>query len=61
MHPCSLASESFATRWTVARQAPLSMGFSRQESWDALLVPSPGDLPNPGMEIIYIKIIYAGI
>ena len=34
------------TPWTVARQAPLSMGFSRQEYWSGLLLPSPGDLPN---------------
>ena len=41
----------FATPWTVARQAPLSMGFSRQESWSGLSFPSPGDLPNPGIEL----------
>ena len=35
---------------TVAGQAPLSMGFSRQEYWSALLFPPPGDLPNPGIE-----------
>ena len=40
----------FATPWTVARQAPLSMGFSREEYWSGLLCPPPGDLPNPGME-----------
>ena len=40
----------FVTRWTVARQAPLSPGFSRQELWSGLLCPSPGDLPNPGIE-----------
>ena len=40
----------FATLWTVARQAPLSMGFSRQEYWSGLLFPSPGDLPNPEIE-----------
>ena len=40
----------FATPWTVARQAPLSMGFSRQEYWSGLPCPSPGDLPDPGME-----------
>ena len=34
----------------MARQAPLSMGFSRQEYWSGLPFPSPGDLPNPGME-----------
>ena len=38
----------FATQWTVAYQAPLSMGFSRQEYWSGLLFPSPQDLPNPG-------------
>ena len=36
--------------WTVARQAPLSMGFSRQEYWSGLLCPPPGDLPDPGTE-----------
>ena len=36
--------------WTVACQAPLSMGFSRQEYWSELPIPSPGDLPDPGVE-----------
>ena len=36
--------------WTVACQAPLFMGFSRQEYWSGLLCPPPGDLPNPGIE-----------
>ena len=40
------------TPWTVAHQAPLSMGFSRQEHWSGLPFPSPGDLPNPGIEPI---------
>ena len=40
----------FVTLWTVARQAPLSMGFSRQEYWSGLPFPSPGDLPNPGIK-----------
>ena len=40
----------FATPWTVACQAPLSVGFSRQEYWSGLPFPSPGDLPNPGIE-----------
>ena len=39
-----------ATPWTVARQAPPSMGFSRQEYWSGLPFPSPGDLPNPGIK-----------
>ena len=38
------------TLWTAARQAPLSVGFSRQESWSGLLCPPPGDLPNPGIK-----------
>ena len=40
----------FATPWTVAYQAPPSMGFSRQEYWSGLPLPSPGDLPDPGIE-----------
>ena len=40
----------FATRWTGAHQAPLSMGFSRQEYWSGLPFPSPRDLPDPGNE-----------
>ena len=40
----------FVTPWTVAHQAPLSMGFSRQEHWSGLPLPSPGDLSNPGIE-----------
>ena len=40
----------FATPWAVAHQAPLSMGFSRQEYWSGLPFPSPGDLPDPGIE-----------
>ena len=40
----------FVTRWTVARQAPPTMGFSRQEYWSGLPFPSPGDLPDPGIE-----------
>ena len=40
----------FATPWIAAYQAPLSMGFSRQEYWSGLPFPSPGDLPNPGIE-----------
>ena len=40
----------FATLWTVTYQAPPSMGFSRQEYWSGLPFPSPGDLPDPGIE-----------
>ena len=41
---------SFVTPWTVAPEATLSMGFSRQEYWSGLPFPSPGDIPNPGAE-----------
>ena len=40
----------FTTPWTVACQAPLSMGLSRQEYWSELPFPPPGDRPNPGVE-----------
>ena len=40
----------FVTPWTVAYQAPPFMGFSRQECWSGLPFPSPGDLPDPGIE-----------
>ena len=40
----------FLTPWTIAHQAPPSMGFYRQEYWSGLPFPSPGDLPNPGIE-----------
>ena len=40
----------FVTPWTVAHQAPLSMGLSRQEYWSGLPFPSPGDLPEPGIK-----------
>ena len=41
----------FATPWTAAHQAPPSTGFSRQEYWSGLPFPSPGDLPDPGIEL----------
>ena len=40
----------FNGQWTVAHQAPPSIGFSRQEYWNGLPFPSPGDLPNPGIK-----------
>ena len=43
-------SDSFVTASTVAHQAPLSVGFSRQEYWNGLPFPSPGDLPDPGIK-----------
>ena len=54
VHACVLSRFSriqlYAILWTVARQAPLSMGFSRQEYWRGLPCPPPGDLPYPGTE-----------
>ena len=51
---CHLVAKScptLVTSWTVACQAPLSMGFSRQEYWSGVPFPSPGDLPDPGIEL----------
>ena len=45
-----IGTRTSVTPWTGARQAPLSMGFSRQEHWSGLPFPSPGDLPDPGIE-----------
>ena len=51
MHAKSLQScLTHATLWTIAHQALLSMEFSKQEYWNGLPCPSPGDLPNPGIE-----------
>ena len=54
MYVCVLSRFSrvrlFATLWTVARQAPLSMAFSRQAYWSGYPRPSLGDLPHPGIE-----------
>ena len=57
MHACmsvcsitSVVSNSFATLWTVTRQAPLSMGLPGQEYWISLPFPPQGDLPHPGIE-----------
>ena len=49
---CQLLRQAglFVTPWTVVRQAPVSMGFPRQEHWSELPFPSPGDLPDPGIE-----------
>ena len=50
MHACSVMSNSFATPWAVAHQAPLFMEFSRQEYWSGLPFPPSGDLANPGVK-----------
>ena len=48
-----VVSDSFATLWTTALQAPLSMGFPRQEYWSGLPFPSPGTLPGPGIDLVF--------
>jgi len=44
-------SDSIVPPWTITQQAPLSIGFPRQEYWSGLPFPSPGDLPHPGIEL----------
>ena len=51
LHACISHVQLFVTPWTVALQAPLSMGFSRQEHWSGLSCPLPGDLPDSGIEL----------
>ena len=63
IHVCCLLScfsrvRLFTTPRTVARQAPLSMGFSRQEYWSGLPFPPPGDLPDPGMEPTSLSLLH---
>ena len=53
VHLCLLSRlQLFTTTWTVACQAPLSMGFSRQEYWSGVPCHPPGDLPDPGIELV---------
>ena len=58
MHACMLNCFScvqlFVTLWTVTHQAPLSMGFSRQEYWSELPFPPLGDLPDPAIHILSV-------
>ena len=51
----------FATLWTIACQAPLSMGFSRQEYWSELPCPPPGDLLDPGIQLVSLRSTRIGI
>ena len=51
---CFSCIQLFATLCAVAHQTPLSMGFSRQEYWSALPCPSPGDLPDPGIKLMFL-------
>ena len=60
MHTCIAVVQSlsyvrlFVTSWTVAHQVPLSMGFPRQEYWSGLPFPSPGDLTDQGIELMFL-------
>ena len=64
MHACVLRCFSrvqlFVTLWTVAHQAPLSMGFSRQEYWSELPCLAPGDFLDPGTELSLLSPALAG-
>ena len=51
MLSCFSHVQLFATLWTVAHKAPLSMGFPSQEYWSGLLGPPPEDLPDPGIKL----------
>ena len=55
MLSCFSHIQLFVTLWTAAHQAPLSMGFFRQEYWSGLLCPPPEDLPDPGIEPMSLK------
>ena len=52
----SVMSQLFVTPWTVACLAPVFMEFSREEYWSGLPCPSPGDLPNPGIELVSLAL-----
>ena len=55
VYVCSVVSDS-ATPWTVAHQIPLSVEFPRQEYWNGLPFPPPGDLPDPGIEPVFLAL-----
>ena len=58
MLSCFSRVQLFATLWAIARQAPLSMGFSRQEYLSGLPGPPPGDLPDPGIEPHLLSLLH---
>ena len=62
LHACMLCCFShvrlFETLWTVALQAPLSMGFSGQEYWSGFPFPTPGDLPDQGIESASLRLLH---
>ena len=53
---CLILSNSFVSPWTVAHKTPLSKGFSRQEYWCGLPFISPGDFPDPGIELVSLAL-----
>ena len=53
MFCCFSCVQVFATLWSVAQQAPLSLGLSKQEYWSGLPCPPPGVLPNPGIKTVF--------
>ena len=55
MLSCFSCGQLFAIPWTIARQAPLLMGFSREEYWSELPCPPPGDFPDPGTKPTSLK------
>ena len=55
MLSCYSRVQLFATLWTVAHQAPLSLGFSRQKYWSGLPCPYPGDHCNPGIKCVSLR------
>ena len=54
MLSCFSHVQLFVTLWTISRQASQSMGFSRQEYWNGLPCTPPGDLPDPGIEPVFL-------
>ena len=61
MVSCFSHVQSFATLWTIARQASVSMGFPRQEYWSGLPFPLPGHLPVPGIKTVsFMPLALAG-
>ena len=60
MFGCFSHVQLFATLWTVAHEAPLSLGFSKQEYWSGLPCPPPRDLPDPETELMSPALLHCG-
>ena len=58
LNACPVMSNSFETLWTVTQQAPLSMGFPRQEYWNGLSYPPPENFPDPGIEPMSLAFLH---